>query len=639
MGITERKEGIYLKEYHLPQAPARLNLRDALRVRSAAYPWNRAIGSGLATCLPILIGLLLGDIIHGFSAALGAFTFLYIGTETYKQRAKKLAAVAICLAAAMVLGSLLAPYTIVLSIVAGIIGIIAFYVLNTLQLLIPGPMFFVLIFCMATGLPIDPHSAWERGLYVLLGGALSWLLAMASWLWTKKNHEKQVLVKSYRQLMTMLQSTGTSSFYQMQHLTVLTLKQADRIIYASKRQPAALRLHELAADIFYTLTQLNNDSLSSDLRKSLENQLTAVIDALEDAKGNWPAYTKSDQSVVRNLQLELEQAYELSSKATAEEAVHVETESAWSVLRNGLSRKNNTVRHALFYGLFIMIASLLAHSLGFNRPYWVPVACAAVLIGANTTLTIHRAIQRSLGTIVGTVIGGLILSLEPSGFYLILVVGLLQLCVELVIVRNYVFANMFIAPLVLVLVETMNPGNTVSYFVTARVVDTIVGSLIAILAVLLLWRGIHTRFLPIILKETILNMQELLRAIHSGNREKTHTKKLMNNLIELRAAYDRSIGDFSASQQQAEVLWPSIMHTQHAGYLLISLRKNKDKLTETQYDAIQNQLGSIMTGLTTRQPVSFEKYEELDLQRELNQLQSALTQLHKTKDAAKLAPN
>lgn len=639
MGITERKEGIYLKDYHLPQAPARLSLRDALRVRSAAYPWNRAIGSGIATCLPILIGLLLGDIIHGFSAALGAFTFLYIGAETYKQRAKKLAAVAICLAAAMVLGSLLAPYTLILSIVAGIIGIIAFYVLNTLQLLIPGPMFFVLIFCMATGLPVDPQSAWERGFYVLLGGALSWLLAMASWLWTKKNHEKQVLIKSYRQLLAMLQSIGTPSFYQMQHLTVLTLKQTDRIIYAAKRQPAALRLHELAADIFYTLTQLNNDGLTSDMRKSLENQLTAVVDALENAKGNWPAYTKSEQSVVHNLQLELEQAYELTTQSTKEETVHVETESAWIVLRNGISRKNITVRHALFYGLFIMIASLLAHGLGFNRPYWVPVACAAVLIGANTTLTIHRAIQRSLGTIVGTIIGGLILSLEPSGIYLILVVGLLQLCVELVIVRNYVFANMFIAPLVLVLVETMNPGNTVSYFVTARVVDTIVGSTIAILAVLLLWRGIHTRFLPIILKETIANMQELLRAIHSNNQQKKHTKKLMNSLIELRAAYDRSLGDFSASQQQAEVLWPAIMHTQHAGYLLMSLRKNKDKLTETQYDAIQNQLGGIMTSLTTRQPVSFERYDELDLQQELNQLQSALQQLHKSNNATKLAPN
>ncbi|MFS0561294.1 FUSC family protein [Terribacillus sp. 179-K 1B1 HS] len=628
-----------MKDYHLPQAPARLSLRDALRVRSAAYPWNRAIGSGLATCLPILIGFLLGDIIHGFSAALGAFTFLYIGAETYKQRAKKLAAVAICLAAAMVLGSLLAPYTILLSVVAGIIGVIAFYVLNTLQLLIPGPVFFVLIFCMATGLPLDPQSAWERGFYVLLGGALSWLLAMSSWLWTKRNHEKQMLIKSYRQLLAMLQSIGSPSFYQMQHLTILTLKQADRIIYAAKRQPATLRLHEQAADIFQTLTQLKNNDLPRDIRKPLEDQLSAIIDALEDAKGNWPAYAASELPLLKTLQSELEQAYNIASQRQIEEPIQVETESAWNVLRNGISRTNIAVRHALFYGLFIMIASLLAHGLGFNRPYWVPITCAAVLIGANMTLTIHRAIQRSLGTIVGTLIGGLILSLEPSGFYLILVVGLLQLCVELVIVRNYVFANMFIAPLVLVLVETMNPGNTVSYFVTARVMDTIVGSVIAILAVLLLWRSIHSRFVPIILKETILHMQELLRAIHSGEQEKKHTKKLMNNLIELRAAYERSLGDLSASQQRAEILWPAIMHAQHAGYLLMSLRKQKDMLTESRYDAIQNQLGVIMTCLTTRQPVSFERYDELDVQQELNQLQSALAQLYTRNDAAKLVPN
>jgi uncharacterized membrane protein YccC len=627
-----------MKEYQLPQAPTRLALRDALRVRSAAFPWNRAIGSCLATCLPILIGLLLGDIVHGFSAALGAFTFLYIGAETYKQRAKKLTAVAICLTIAMVLGTLLAPYMFTLSIVAGVIGVIAFYVLNTFQLVIPGPMFFVLIFCLATGLPVDPQSAWERGFYVLLGGALSLLLAMASWLWAKKNHEKQVIIKSYRQLMAMLQVIGTPSFYQVQHVTVLTLKQADRIIYGSKRKPSTLHLHELATDIFHTMTQLKNTNLTSEQLKPIEAQLDAVIVAIEDAKGNWPAHNTSCDSL-KTLQRELEQAYTFASQQKPEASISIKTESAWKVLVSGVSFANLTVRHALFYGLFIMIASLLAHGLGFNRPYWVPVACAAVLIGANTTLTIHRAIQRSLGTIVGTFIGGLILSFEPSGYYLIAAVGILQLCVELSIVRNYVFANMFIAPLVLVIVETMNPGNAISYFVTARVVDTIFGSIIAIAAVLLLWRGIHSRFLPVLLKDTIQHMQELLHAIHTDEQERKQMKKLTNSLIGLRAAYERSLGDFSAAQQQAEILWPAIMHTQHAGYLLMALQKRKEPLSDAQYDALQNQLGNLLTILHTKQPAALQAYSELDLQQELNQLQTVLAQLYTAANKPTLAPS
>ncbi|ASK63381.1 hypothetical protein CFK37_15055 [Virgibacillus phasianinus] len=174
--MSNNQENLQRKKRAIPESPSRFGIKQVLRMNNVSMPWKRALGSALATSIPVLLGVLFDQLIYGVTASLGAFTYLYTSNESYKQRAKKIAVIAIAIALSMVMGTILAPYIIALSIVIGLIGITAFYVLHALRIVGPGAIFFVLVFAVATGLPIDPSAAWERGFFVLMGGYLHGLL-------------------------------------------------------------------------------------------------------------------------------------------------------------------------------------------------------------------------------------------------------------------------------------------------------------------------------------------------------------------------------------------------------------------------------------------------------------------------------
>ena len=69
--------------------------------------------------------------------------------------------------------------------------------------------------------------------------------------------------------------------------------------------------------------------------------------------------------------------------------------------------------------------------------------------------------------------------LAPQGLLLALVVGLLQLVTELVIVRHYGLALVFITPLALTIAEA-GSGAPVPPLVLDRVIDTVAGSAVAL---------------------------------------------------------------------------------------------------------------------------------------------------------------
>lgn len=97
-------------------------------------------------------------------------------------------------------GTLLAPHTLYLSIAIGFIGFITSYVLNTLKIVGPVAIFFVLMFAVGTGLPTDPSAALERGSFVFLGGMLSWIIAISEWFFHRLKPEKKAVVKVYEQI-------------------------------------------------------------------------------------------------------------------------------------------------------------------------------------------------------------------------------------------------------------------------------------------------------------------------------------------------------------------------------------------------------------------------------------------------------
>jgi hypothetical protein len=140
------------------------------------------------------------------------------------------------------------------------------------------------------------------------------------------------------------------------------------------------------------------------------------------------------------------------------------------------------------------IAVAVSSPLGVRRTYWVLLTVIAILQnGRRLRLTALRGIHRVLGTLVGLGLFALVLLWGPKGLLLAMLLAMLQFVVELVVIRNYGLALIFITPLALTIAAQGDPGD-VGTVVSTRVVDTLLGAAIAMLV--LLGALLLRRFLP-----------------------------------------------------------------------------------------------------------------------------------------------
>ena len=92
----------------------------------------------------------------------------------------------------------------------------------------------------------------------------------------------------------------------------------------------------------------------------------------------------------------------------------------------------------------LTFAAFIAYFLDFERSYWVPLSCAAVMSGSTIIATFHRTVQRMFGTIIGLLIAGVILSVVHNGYIISLIILLLTFFTEIVYrtklwIGSYVF--------------------------------------------------------------------------------------------------------------------------------------------------------------------------------------------------------
>lgn len=131
--------------------------------------------------------------------------------------------------------------------------------------------------------------------------------------------------------------------------------------------------------------------------------------------------------------------------------------------------------------LRVALVSVLGVLLGFvvdpARAYWVVGSAVAVVgVAAARHAAFQRGMHRMLGTVVGSGVYALLALLHPAGLWLALLLGALQFTIELVVVRHYALALVFITPLVLLLTGAATGHISDMSVAVERVVDTLVGS-------------------------------------------------------------------------------------------------------------------------------------------------------------------
>lgn len=138
--------------------------------------------------------------------------------------------------------------------------------------------------------------------------------------------------------------------------------------------------------------------------------------------------------------------------------------------------------------VFMTLTLIIGHLLKFQNTYWISISAIAIIQGRNFEHVRQRNLHRIIGTFVGLALTWMILYFSPDKITMIFIIMILQYIVELMIVRNYGFAVIFLTPLTILLVET---GSHIHHDVTklmeARLIDTVIGSLIGLTAGFLLY--------------------------------------------------------------------------------------------------------------------------------------------------------
>lgn len=136
---------------------------------------------------------------------------------------------------------------------------------------------------------------------------------------------------------------------------------------------------------------------------------------------------------------------------------------------------------SVIIGACVGLSLLIAELMQLERPYWVPVSCLAIIQGASLRMVWNRHVHRLVGTVLGLVLAWLLLALPLDAWGIAAVMIVLSLLIEILVVRNYGLAVIFITPLTIFLAEA-GPMATQAPLVTmqARVLDIAVGSLIGL---------------------------------------------------------------------------------------------------------------------------------------------------------------
>lgn len=136
---------------------------------------------------------------------------------------------------------------------------------------------------------------------------------------------------------------------------------------------------------------------------------------------------------------------------------------------------------SVIIGIFVGISLLLAQTLQMEKAYWVPVSCLAVIQGASVRAIWNKQLHRIAGTGVGLLVSWGLLLLMTDKWIICLTIMLLTFLIEMLVVRHYALAAVFITPLTILLAEaaTMSHVNA-NLLIQARFWDTVLGCLIGL---------------------------------------------------------------------------------------------------------------------------------------------------------------
>ena len=169
-------------------------------------------------------------------------------------------------------------------------------------------------------------------------------------------------------------------------------------------------------------------------------------------------------------------------------------------LRNNLTFRSVTFRHALRLALIATAAEFLVSVLQIPRGYWVTLT-VIVALKPNFGGTSMRTVQRIMGTVFGGIIGIALVVLIHNQLAIAVCCGVLIVAAWSMRSLNYTIFVTLQTPIIILLLNTTGAGGwNIGLW---RIVDSLVGGALALLGSYLLFPSWERTLLPAQLSKTI----------------------------------------------------------------------------------------------------------------------------------------
>ncbi|MFI7342886.1 FUSC family protein [Streptomyces sp. NPDC050085] len=499
----------------------RLPLAGVLRANKPSDIWFKpATSVVVSAAIPNVALLVLGRLDLVMYTMAGSFCALYGHNLPYAARARALAGVVLGMLAGVAVALVAASLTssaVILVTVGALLAAVQKTLCDATRIGPPGHLIFTFIssaslFAPQTTGQVPGHLALTLG-----AGAVAWLVGMAPVLVRPHGPERRATARAL----------NAAAAY------------AERPGHAPARGAAAAAVHAAWQSLLATGARTEARRALERLVVRAEVALCAPGDANAAQLRAWAAGLRGASAVPRPDRI----------AGIDDELLGVEAElavgqpSLWRRIGPGSPLLPIALRTFIGCGL----AGYASLALGIGRPYWALVT-AASLYQANVTLTWNRGVQRVVGNLAGVLVFAAVVPFAHLGpAALVLCCLVFSFGAEALITRNYWLGSLCVTPMALLVTEFARfqaPGE----LITDRIVDTLVGALLGVVAAVAVTNrraGDHIeRGLARVDAARAAADRTLAEDAPGPAALETARRSLAAALVELRAAADTAAGEW-----------------------------------------------------------------------------------------------
>lgn len=549
-----------------------------LRSQPAPVNWAAVVRAAVAIALPLAIGLAVDRPFYGALASMGALNGVISDTAAaYRVRIPTIAIPQLFGAVGVTVGALV--YGRGWVAVAAVTGVaLVSGMISTIGAVASASGLVLLLTCVVgAGLPM-PGEWWLAPLLMSGGGLLVLLLALLAWPLRSGVPERAAVADTYRKVAALLIAVDgdTQDYDAARHAVTQSLNQSYDIVLAHRA-----RHHGRSPELARLLAQLN--------------AITPVVEAAPAARLSGIRLPPEIPEAVRHLASAVETGYTgpiglktpVPATETARAVDHALRHAAEVVatpdvdprgiddrlgrpaalsIRAARAARNVALsaaswRYGLRLALCIGIAQVLVSIIAVPRSYWVALTITFVL-KPDFGSVFSRALLRALGTVAGLVVAAAVLAEVPRGWWDVPVLLILAPLIPALTPRGYGYQTAAITPVILLLSDVLNRQGT--GLLLPRLVDSLIGCAIALVAGYLLWpESWHTRVgdrLAGAVEDTARYVEAAFGpdAVDPAARARMR-RGLYRDLSAIRTEFQRALTEPPPTGRRAAAWWPLVV--------------------------------------------------------------------------------